>query len=58
MPKFEVTVKEIEIYILEVEADSEDLAREKAYIILDGEDADKAVYHNDSDSEAHVQDAD
>lgn len=50
MPKYEVTIKQIEIYVFEeVEADSEDAALEKCYEIMDTDEKNK--YHSDSDSD-------
>ena len=57
MPKYEVTVKEIEIYVIpDIEANSEDEAITKAYEILDA--GEKWKFHSDSDGEAVVSDSD
>ena len=51
MAKFEVTVKEIEIYVFdEIEADNEMEAREKSYELLNTKGI-KEDHHNDSDGE-------
>ncbi len=49
MPKFEVTVKQIEIYNFEFEAEDEESAIEKADEIMGTDE--KYKYHNDSDGE-------
>lgn len=51
MPKYEVTLKEIEIYTLEVEAKSLDDAIEKAWNEIQEYDG-KDKYHNMSDGSA------
>jgi len=56
MPKYEVTLKEIEIYVVNVEAESEKEAKNKAWEILEENGRDK--YHNDSDGEAEITDSD
>lgn len=51
MPKFEVTLREIEIYFIEeIDADSEEDAVEKAYELISDEKG-RQTYHDDSDSE-------
>ena len=49
--KYEVTLRETEIYVIEVEADSEEEATENAYIIFENA-SEKGIYHYDSDSES------
>ena len=56
MNKYEVTLKEIEIYVINVEAESEYEAKVKARQILEENGKDK--YHNDSDGEAEITDSD
>ena len=51
--KFEVELKEIEIYRMEVDADTEEEAIDKAYELIDTE-AGKQIYHNDSDGASEV----
>jgi len=53
MPKYEVKVKETEIYILTVEADNEYHARDIAWDKLMEAD-DKDVYFDESDGETEV----
>lgn len=48
MSNWQVVIKQTEEYNLEVEADSEDEAIEKAWALLTPEG--KGEYHNDSDS--------
>lgn len=51
-----VTIKEIEIYTVKVEADNEDEATDKAWEMLDTKD--KFDYHNNSDGETEVYELD
>ena len=55
--KFEVTIKEIEIYEMEVEAEDKDAAIEQAWEMIDTEEG-KAKYHNDSDGESSAVEID
>lgn len=48
MPKYEVQLKDIEIYRVEVDADSEDDAIDKAWEAIESEEG-KMNYHEDSD---------
>ena len=50
MPKYEVTLKEIEIYVITIEACDHDEAIRKAWDMLDSEES-KQNYHHDSDCE-------
>lgn len=51
MPKYDVTMREIEIYIVEdVEADDESEAYEVAQLLIGTEEG-KQKYHSDSDAE-------
>ena len=52
MPKYEVTLKETEIYRFEVEADNAGSALDTAYELLDSDK--KQSYHQDSDGESEV----
>lgn len=53
MPKYEVEIREIEVYRIVVEADCEADAEDKAWEMLtDGTNKDQ--YHNDSDGEARA----
>jgi len=56
MPKYEVTLKEIEIYVVNVEAEDEDEAVTKAWVTL--HEQGKNSFYSDSDSEAIVVDSD
>jgi len=51
--KYEVTIKEIEIYIIEVDATDEDNAYDKAWDKLGSDDKDD--YHSNSDAETEVK---
>lgn len=57
MPRFGVTIKEIECYNIEVDAVDEDEAQEKAWEILTSCE-DKDVYHDDSEGQTTVYDVD
>lgn len=50
MPKYEVTIKKIEIYTMEVEADSEDDAIEKGDEMVETKQGEQK-HHHDSDAE-------
>lgn len=55
MPKYTIALKEIEIYHIEIEARSEEEAKEQAWEIFDGiSEEEKFNYHNDSDGEAEI----
>jgi len=51
--KYEIILKEIEVYVLDIEADSEDEALQMAYSKIDSEDG-RANYHHDSDGEYEI----
>ena len=53
MPTYEVILKDIEIYEMQVEADSESEAYDKAFELIDTEEG-KAEYHSDSDGECEA----
>lgn len=54
MPIYEVTIKEIEIYVIdEIEANSEDEAKEMAWELIT-DDEGKQKYHNDSDGKSEA----
>lgn len=50
MANWEVTLKEIEVYFVRVEAESESEAIEKAMDAIEGAEG-KAIHHDDSDGE-------
>ena len=52
--KYEVTLKEIEIYVVNVEADSEEEAKQEAWATL--EENGRSSFHTDSDGEAEITD--
>ena len=53
MPKYEVTLKEIEVYHFDkIEAVDRSEAEEKAWALLSGDD--KYKYHQDSDGESEI----
>lgn len=52
--KYEVTIREIEIYTVPVEADSIAEAKDKAWDLLTDNNENKAKYHNDSDGESEA----
>ena len=52
--KYQVTLKEIEIYVMEVSADCEEEAIDKAYELI-GTKKGKLTYHDDSDSESDIE---
>lgn len=54
MKKYQVILKEIEIYCIEVEADSSNDACDKAWDILTESERNKAQYHDDSDGESEA----
>jgi len=53
--KYEVTLKQIEVYCMDVEAETEKEAIEKAWELYE---ADKNEYHHDSESESIAYDID
>lgn len=53
MSNWQVTIRQIEEYCLDIEADNENEACEKAYEIISTKQG-KAEHHNDSDSEAEA----
>jgi len=55
--KYEITLKEIEKYVMEVEAENETEAFTKAYALIETDEG-KAMYHDDSDSEYEAYDLD
>ena len=52
-----MTLREIEVYVLKIEADDKEEALEKAYKEIETEEG-KNTYHNDSDGESTVYEAD
>jgi hypothetical protein len=50
MPKYEVKLKDIEIYVIKVRADDKDNAIDKAWEMICTEDG-KSEHHYDSDGE-------
>lgn len=58
MPKYEVTIREIEIYVVPVEAENEDQASEIAWEMITENEDSKYKYHNDSDGETEVEEID
>jgi hypothetical protein len=58
MPKYEVTIREIETYVLSVEAGSEQEAKDLAWEMLAESGKDKERYHYDSDGDAEAVEID
>lgn len=58
MPKYEVILKEIEIYNIEIEAETEVEACNQAWELLTESESNKAKYHNDSDGESSASEID
>ena len=57
MPKFDVTLKEIETFFIEgVEADTDDLAIDKAWDLL--EEKGKHIYSDDLETESDAEEID
>lgn len=55
MPKYEVTIKQTEIYVFEeIEADSEQDAEAKAWERFTDDENAKQKYHHDSDGDTEV----
>lgn len=54
MMKYEVEIKEIAVYQIEVEADDEEEACNKAWDMLAEDEKTKALYFFDSDGEAQA----
>lgn len=53
--KYEVTIREIEIYSLEVEAETDEEAQDKAWELLtEGDEKNKGQYHHDSDGSSEA----
>jgi len=52
MPKYEVTLRTIESYLVTVDAGSEREAKDLAWEMLANSDKTKRLYHYDSDGEA------
>ena len=54
MPKYEVILKEIEIYVVEIEAETEEEALDKAWDTVMTKEGKLNYYHeSDGDSEVH-----
>lgn len=58
MPKYEVVLKEIEVYVVRVEADSEESAIDKAWDEITDCEEHKFKYHNDSEAESKAYEID
>jgi|GEM_PF-4692924 len=55
MAEFEVTLREIEVYMLTITAENEEQAEMKAWEIFDRMDLkDKGIVHHDSETEVEV----
>jgi hypothetical protein len=57
MPKYEVKLKDIEIYVIKVRADNKDSAIDKAWEMICTEKG-KAEHHYDSDGESDATEID
>ena len=57
MAKYEVTLKKTEIFVVTLEADTEEEATEQAWEKVDG-DKTRYKYHNDSESSDSVYEVD